>query len=226
MRVLYEDNHLIAVEKRSGDIVQGDKTNDTTMIDTVSAYIKKKYNKPGNVYLGVLHRIDRPVSGVVLFGRTSKATIRMNKMMQERTIHKKYHLLTDKPLAVDRGTLIHYLKKIEAINRSVVYSTEKKGTKRAELRYQALKKKGHLTLVEVELITGRHHQIRAQLAQIGSPVLYDVKYGGTKPPHKIKGSIHNIHLHGYEMSFVHPVTGRDVEIRCPYPSSGLWHRMI
>ncbi len=216
-RVLYEDNHLIVINKLPSEIVQGDKTGDQPLVDLVKSYIKEKYNKPGNVFLGVVHRIDRPVSGAVVFARTSKALERFNKMLRERELKKKYWAIVknipDKP----EGKLIHYLKKNEKQNKSYVYDKEVPGSKKAELIYQMIGESDGYYLLEIELITGRHHQIRAQMAAIGCQIKGDLKYGFAR-----SNKDGSISLHAREVSFNHPVQNNEIKIIAPVPEDKLW----
>ncbi|MGB1318200.1 MAG: RluA family pseudouridine synthase, partial [Flavobacteriales bacterium] len=177
IQVLYEDNHLIAVNKPSGVLIQGDKTGDEPLADMVKAYIKKTKNKPGDVYLGIIHRLDRPVSGVVLFAKTSKALVRMNKMFAERETKKVYWAVVTKRPQEEKGRLIHWLRKDHDKNRSKAFNTEAKHTKRAELTYKVLRALDRHTLLEVYPKTGRHHQIRVQLTKLGCSIKGDLKYG-------------------------------------------------
>ena len=181
MEVLFEDNHIIIVNKRAGEIVQGDKTGDKTLADIVKSYIKKKYNKPGNVFLGTAHRLDRPVSGAIVFAKTSKALTRLNQMFQDKTIQKTYWALCDRPPENKKGILIHYLVKDEAKNKTVPHLKEVKNSKFAELHYQLLSQKGSNFLIEVNPITGRPHQIRVQLTAIDCVIKGDLKYGAPLP---------------------------------------------
>jgi 23S rRNA pseudouridine1911/1915/1917 synthase len=175
--VLYEDNHIIAVNKSNAEIVQGDKTGDEPLSDKVKTYIKKKYNKPGDVYLGVVHRIDRPVSGVVVFARTSKAATRLSQMFQEKQVKKTYWAIVKNLPEQDQGTLKHYMIKNQEKNRSKAYDSPKKNAKEAILNYKHISSSANYHLLEIDLETGRHHQIRCQLAKIGCPIRGDLKYG-------------------------------------------------
>ena len=177
LQVLFEDNHIVIVNKRPGDIVQGDKTQDKPLSEVVKEYIKEKYNKPGNVYLGVVHRLDRPTSGIVIFARTSKALERLNKMLREKSIQKTYWAIVKNSPKKSSGTLINYLKKNPKNNKSTVFHKETEGSKKAILHYQLIKRLDNYSLLEIDLETGRHHQIRAQLSSIGSPIKGDLKYG-------------------------------------------------
>ncbi len=217
-RVLYEDNHLLVVNKLSSEVVQGDKTGDTPLSEEVKAYIKHKYAKAGAVYLGVVHRIDRPVSGAVLFARTSKALSRLNTMLKERRIHKKYLAVVQRHPPDDTGRLVHHLRKNEKQNKSYPVPEKTTAAKRAELLYRVIGRSERYTLLEVELLTGRHHQIRAQLSAIGCPIKGDLKYGYDRPNEN--GSIH---LHAHAISFVHPVSGLELDIQAPLPAGDpLW----
>ncbi len=215
--VLYEDNHLIAVNKLASDIVQGDKTGDTPLSEIVKSYIKDKYNKPGAVFLGVTHRIDRPTSGVVLFAKTSKALARINKMFQDKTIEKTYWAVTKNEPKEASGQLIHYLRKDQKKNKSFATETEKTGSKKADLTYSIIGKSKDYCLLEILPKTGRHHQIRVQLSQINCPIKGDLKYGF--PRSNKDGSIH---LHARKMSFIHPVKKEKIEIIAPAPQDALW----
>lgn len=217
-RVLFEDNHLIIINKLASEIVQGDKTGDIPLSETVKSYIKEKYNKPGRVFLGVVHRIDRPVSGAVIFARTSKALTRMNEMLKNKAIAKKYLAVVAVCPPAPSGKLIHYLKKNEKQNKSYVVHENTPGAKRAELLYKLIAKSDRYFLLEVELLTGRHHQVRAQLAAIGSPIKGDLKYGYDRS--NPGGSIH---LHARSVSFTHPVSGETVHVLAPLPAGeSIW----
>ncbi|HKL09073.1 MAG TPA: RNA pseudouridine synthase [Bacteroidales bacterium] len=217
MEVLYEDNHIIAVNKRVSDIVQGDKTGDEPLSEKVKSYIKKKYNKPGKVYLGVTHRLDRPVSGALLFAKTSKALGRLNEMFKNKEIKKIYWaIVKNKPPQLEE-TLNHYLIKNQKKNKSFAYDKEEKDTKRASLTYKIIADADNYYLLEVELHTGRHHQIRCQLAKIGCPIKGDLKYGF--PRSNPDGGIS---LHARKIEFVHPVKKESVGIVAPTPDDSLW----
>lgn len=215
--ILFEDNHLIAVNKKSGDIVQGDKTGDEPLSERVKLYIKEKYNKPGEVFLGTIHRIDRPVTGVVLFARTSKALERMNEQFREREVKKVYWAVVKNIPDPESGTLVNYLVKDEAKNKSKAYDLPRKGALHCELQYNLLKRSDRYALLEINPLTGRHHQIRSQLSKIGSPIKGDLKYGSERS--NPDGSIH---LHARKLNFVHPVTKEPVEIIAPVPDEPLW----
>jgi len=215
--VLYEDNHIIIINKRSSDIVQGDKTGDVPLSEAVKQYIKEKYNKPGDVFLGVVHRLDRPVSGAVIFARTSKALTRLNEMIRERRIHKIYWAVTANMPPDSKGRLVHYLRKNETKNKSYVVGEETKGALRAELKYRLLGNSDRYYLLEVELLTGRHHQIRVQLSSIGCRIKGDLKYGFPRPNPDA-----SIHLHARSIRFVHPVKKELIELTARPPDDPLW----
>ena len=220
--VLYEDNHLIIINKQVGDIAQGDKTGDMPLGDLVKEYIKKKYNKPGNVYLGVVHRLDRPTSGIIVFARTSKALERLNKMLREKQIKKTYWAVVKNAPTNNEDTLINYLKKNPKNNKSTVFNKEADGSKKAVLHYKITKKLDNYFLIEVDLETGRHHQIRAQLAAIGSPIKGDLKYGFSRS-NKNGG----IHLHARKVVFIHPVTQERISIEAPPPIQDvIWNNCL
>ncbi len=226
MKVIYEDNHIIIVYKESGEIVQGDKTGDTPLSETVKAYIKEKYQKPGAVFLGVAHRLDRPVSGLVVFARTSKALARLNKMFAEGEVHKTYWAIVsreDGERSTVNGewtTLTHWLVRNEKQNKSYAYDHEVPNSKKAVLRYRAIGHSERYTLVEVELMTGRHHQIRCQLAAIGCPIKGDLKYGARRS--NPDGSIS---LLSRKVEFIHPVSKEKICVASPLPSDPLWEKM-
>jgi 23S rRNA pseudouridine1911/1915/1917 synthase len=216
--ILYEDNHIIIVNKRVSDIVQGDKTGDEPLDNIVKGYIKDKYNKPGDVFLGVVHRLDRPVSGCVVYARTSKALTRMNELFRTKEVKKTYWaIISDRP-PEDEGTLRHFIKKNEKQNKSYVYNDEVKGSKAAELSYRLLARSASFYLLEVDLHTGRHHQIRAQLSFIGCPIKGDLKYGS-----KRSNEGGGISLHSYRVSFIHPVKNELLTITAPLPKEKTWN---
>lgn len=217
-RILFSDNHLIAVNKLSSEIVQGDKTGDVPLSENVKIYVKAKFNKPGNVYLGVIHRIDRPVSGAVLFARTDKALSRMNKLIHDRNIKKKYYAIVRNRPPKEEDRIENYLWKNEEKNKSFVVDAANKGAQKAELSYRLIQSSDSFHLLEVELHTGRHHQIRVQLAAIGCPIKGDLKYGS--PRSNADGSIC---LHARSIEFEHPVTHQNVFIEAPLPKSDVWH---
>lgn len=219
LQVLYEDNHLIIVNKRSGDIVQGDKTGDTPLSDKVKAYIKEKYNKPGEVFLGTVHRLDRPTSGIVVFARTSKALSRMNELFKKKQVQKTYWAVTEKAPNPATGLLIHHLSKNEKQNKSYVVK-EGQG-KMAELTYEVLDHSDNYHLVEVYPKTGRHHQIRVQLSQIGAIIKGDLKYGARR-----SNKDASIHLLARKISFIHPVKKETLEVVAPPPKDAVWDYFI
>ena len=217
LQVLYEDNHIIAVNKRVGDIVQGDKTSDKPLSDVVKEYIKDKYNKPGDVFLGVVHRLDRPTTGIVVFARTSKALARLNDLFKNRETQKTYWaIVKQKPLQAS-GTLTHYLKRNEKSNTSKAHLKEVPDSKIAVLDYTVIKELSNYTALEINLHTGRHHQIRSQLSAIGSPIKGDLKYGFDR-----SNPDGGIHLHARRLALVHPVSKEALEIVAPVPDDVLW----
>lgn len=217
MEVVYEDNHIIIVNKRSGEIVQGDKTGDEPLSETVKAYIKEAYHKPGNVFLGVVHRLDRPVSGLVVFAKTSKALSRLNEMFRVGDVHKTYWaIVKDKP-AVEEGTLTHWLVRNEKQNKSYAYDREVPRSKKAVLHYRLIGCTDRYSLLEIQLMTGRHHQIRCQLARMGCPIKGDLKYGA--PRSNPDGSIS---LLARKVELVHPVSKEPVSVVAPVPDDNLW----
>jgi len=218
IEVLYEDNHLIAVYKRSSDLAQGDKTGDPALDSEIKKYLATKYNKPGEVYLGVVHRLDRPVSGVTLFARTSKALERMNKVFRTREVKKYYLAIVRERPPEDEAVLTHLLKKNEKQNKTYVYDNEVKGSKEASLTYRLAGRSDRFFLLEVELHSGRHHQIRAQLAKIGCPIKGDLKYGF--PRSNDDGSIS---LLAYRLEFIHPVRKEKIVIKAHFPDGDVWH---
>ncbi len=217
LQVIHEDNHLIIVNKRAGDIVQGDKTGDKPLSDIVKEYIKDKYNKPGAVFLGTVHRLDRPTSGVVIYARTSKALERLNKMLRDKTIKKTYWAVVKNQPKKASDTLINFLKKNPKNNKSTAYSKEIDGSKKAILRYQVKKKLDNYSLLEIDLETGRHHQIRVQLSNIGSTIKGDLKYGA-----KRNNKDGSIHLHARKIEFIHPVSKELIKVTAPTPSDPIW----
>ena len=221
MKVLYEDNHIIVVNKDSGEIVQGDKTGDTPLSETVKEYIKVKYNKPGNVFLGVVHRLDRPVSGVVVFARTSKALSRLNEMFRKGDVHKTYLALTAGRPPKTMDTLTGWLVRNEKQNKSYCYDHEVPGSKKAVLCYKEAGHTDNYTLLEVELKTGRHHQIRCQLASIGCPIKGDLKYGARRS--NPDGSIS---LVSANITFVHPVSKQPMSFDAILPAEPLWRGIV
>ncbi len=216
-QILYEDNHILIVNKLPSQIVQGDKTGDTPLSELLKEFIKTKYSKPGEVFLGVVHRIDRPVSGVTLFARTSKALTRLNEMLKLREIKKTYWAVVKNQPAESEATLVHYLRRDEARNKAFVTAEGTRNAQRAELSYRLLAKSDTYYLLEVDLQTGRHHQIRAQLSAIGCPIKGDLKYGF--PRSNPDGSIH---LHARKIQFLHPVKKELISIIAPPPKDAVW----
>lgn len=217
MQVVYEDNHIIIVNKASGEIVQGDKTGDRPLSDVVKAYIKEKYAKPGEVFLGVVHRLDRPVAGLVVFARTSKALARMNDMFRSNEVHKTYWAITQERPKELKGTLTHWLVRNEKQNKSYAYDRERANSKKAVLTYKVIGASDRYTLVEVNLLTGRHHQIRCQLARMGCPIKGDLKYGA-----KRSNPDGSISLIARRVEFVHPVSKLNICVEAPLPDDNLW----
>ena len=218
MDVVYEDNHLIIVNKSSSEIVQGDKTGDKPLAEMVKEYIKQKYHKPGNVFLGVVHRLDRPVSGLVVFARTSKALARLNEMFLTKEVHKTYWAIVGNCPPTEEGELVHWLVRNEKQNKSYAYDKEKPEAKKAVLDYKLIGRSERYFLLEVDLKTGRHHQIRCQLAKMGCPIKGDLKYGS--PRSNPDGSIC---LHARRVRFVHPVSKQEIDVTAPVPEGNLWH---
>ena len=221
MTVIYEDNHLIIVNKAASEIVQGDKTGDTPLSETVKRYLKEKYHKPGNVFIGVTHRLDRPVSGLVVLAKTGKALARLNEMFRTGGVRKTYLAIVKNRPPAEEGVLTHYLTRNEKQNRSYASDTEKPGSKRAVLHYRILSRSDNYYLLEVDLKTGRHHQIRCQLARIGCPIKGDLKYGF--PRSNPDGSIC---LHARRVCFEHPVSHKLIEVEAPLPENNLWKAFL
>lgn len=217
MTILYEDNHIIIVNKASSELVQGDKTGDKPMSEMVKYYLKHKYNKPGNVFCGVVHRLDRPTSGVVVFAKTSKALTRLNKMFKDDNVEKIYWAIVQNNPSKKSDCLIHYTVKNERINKSTAYDHKKPNTKKAILNYSLIAQSDKYFLLEVNLKTGRHHQIRVQLSKIGSPIKGDLKYGAKRS--NLDGSIS---LHARSISFIHPVSKKKIDVIAPVPNDPLW----
>ena len=217
LEVLYEDNHIIAVNKRASEIVQGDKTGDRPLPEYVKDHIRKKYNKPGKVFLGVVHRLDRPVSGVILFARTSKALTRLNEMFREKKVRKIYWAIIKNKPQKSKNTLIHYLLKNQSKNKSQAFIKKYKNALRSELSYKLIHSLENYHLLEVCPKTGRHHQIRAQLAKIGCPIKGDIKYGFNRT-----NNDKSIHLHARKIDFMHPVNKELISITAPTPNDTLW----
>lgn len=217
MTVIYEDNHIIVVNKSASEIVQGDKTGDIPLSDMVKTYLKEKYQKPGNVFVGVTHRLDRPVSGLVVFAKTSKALSRLNEMFRVGDVQKTYWAIVKNEPKQPEGELVHWLVRNEKQNKSYAYEREVKDAKKAVLRYRMIGHSDNYSLLEVELMTGRHHQIRCQLAKMGCPIKGDLKYGS--PRSNPDGSIC---LHARRISFVHPVSKVRIDLEAPLPEGNLW----
>jgi len=217
VQVVYEDNHIIIVSKRSGEIVQGDKTGDEPLSETVKQYIKAKYQKPGNVFLGVVHRLDRPVSGLVVFAKTSKALSRLNNMFRDGEVHKTYWAIVKNTPPYDEGELVNWIVRNEKQNKSYAYDHEVKNSKKAILRYKLMGHTDRYSLLEIHLLTGRHHQIRCQLSKMGCPIKGDLKYGAQRS--NPDGSIS---LLSHRVEFVHPVSKETIVVEAPLPDDNLW----
>lgn len=217
LQILHEDNHIIAINKRVGDIVQGDKTGDKSLADIVKEYIKEKYNKPGAVFIGVIHRLDRPTTGIVIFARTSKALTRLNEMFSNRETQKTYWAVVKNKPKNDSETLVHFIKRNEKNNTSKAHLKEVTASKKAILDYTLLKQLDTFSVLEIKLHTGRHHQIRAQLAAIGSPIKGDLKYGFDR-----SNPDGGIHLHARKLNFTHPVSKMTIELIAPTPNDKIW----
>jgi 23S rRNA pseudouridine1911/1915/1917 synthase len=218
LQILHEDNHIIVINKRVGDIVQGDKTGDKPLSEVVKEYIKDKYNKPGEVFLGVVHRLDRPTSGIVIFARTSKALSRLNEMFSNRETQKTYWAVVKNKPEKTADTLVHYLKRNEKNNTSKAHLKEVPDSKIARLDYKIIKELDSYFALEIDLHTGRHHQIRAQLAAIGCPIKGDLKYGFDR-----SNPDGGIHLHARKLVFIHPVSKENLEIVAPTPNNSVWN---
>ncbi len=221
LQILYEDNHIIIVNKRSGDIVQGDKTGDIPLSEVVKEYIAEKYNKSGAVYLGVVHRLDRPTSGIVVFARTSKALPRLNKLFANKEAQKTYWAVVKKQPPKEKDTLIHWLKRNPKQNKSYAHINEVPDSKKAILEYKMIKKLDRYYLLEIDLHTGRHHQIRSQLSSIGSIIKGDLKYGADR-----SNKDGSIHLHARKLTFIHPVKKESLTIIAPPPSDSIWDHCL
>ncbi len=217
MDIVYEDNHIIVVNKHSGEIVQGDKTGDKPLVETVKEYLKEKYAKPGNVFLGIPHRLDRPVSGLVIFAKTSKALSRLSTMFRDGEIHKTYWAITRNTPTPSEGTLTNWLTRNEKQNKSYAYDREVPNAKKAILKYKTLTRSQNYTLLEINLLTGRHHQIRCQLGHIGCPIKGDLKYGAQRS--NTDGSIS---LLSHHVDFIHPVSKEHISLTSPLPEDNLW----
>ncbi len=221
LAVLYEDNHLVAINKRPSEIVQADKTGDIPLSEKVKQYIKEKYNKPGEAFIGVIHRIDRPVSGVVLFARTGKALERMNELFRTKEVKKTYWAVVKERPKQENGHLVHYLKKNQAKNMSKAYDKEVSGSLKAELDYRILFSSENYHLLEINPLTGRHHQIRVQLSAMGCPIKGDVKYGFRRTNDNA-----SIHLHARKVEFMHPVKKESITIAADPPADVLWNEFM
>lgn len=221
LQVIYEDNHLIAINKRPGDIVQGDKTGDAPLSEVVKEYLREKYNKPGNVYLGVAHRLDRPTSGIVVFAKTSKALPRLNKLFAEKDAKKTYWAVVKNAPENPSATLTHWLKRNTKQNKSYAHKHEVPDSKKAILDYKMLKKLDNYFLLEIDLKTGRHHQIRAQLNALGCPIKGDLKYGFDR-----SNKDGSIHLHARNLSFIHPVKKEMLKLVAPPPDEPIWNACL
>jgi 23S rRNA pseudouridine1911/1915/1917 synthase len=217
LQVLHEDNHVIVVNKRPSDIVQGDKTGDVTMPDQIKEFLRVKYNKPGNIFCGVVHRLDRPTSGAVVFAKTSKSLTRLNEQFREKDTKKIYWAVVEKAPQSNTGHLENFLLKNEKQNKAYVHQKEVSGSKKAILDYRVVSQSDKYTLIEVVLHTGRHHQIRAQMAHIGCVIKGDLKYGA-----KRSNADGSIHLHARYLSFIHPTTKETIQITAPVPDDSLW----
>ena len=218
LQVLFEDNHIIAINKRCGDIVQGDKTGDKPLSEIVKSFLKNKYSKPGNVYLGIPHRLDRPTSGVVMFAKTSKSLSRLNKIFKDGKVQKYYWAVTKNNPEKQEDTLIHWLRKNEKTNKSTYFKKETVKAKKAVLHYRVLKKLERYFIIEIELVTGRHHQIRCQLSAIGCPVRGDLKYGYDR-----SNNDGGIDLHAKKIIFEHPINGKKIIIDAPVRDTKIWN---
>ncbi|MDA3905277.1 MAG: RluA family pseudouridine synthase [Bacteroidales bacterium] len=219
--IIYEDNHLLVLNKKPSQIVQGDKTGDIPLTELLKSYLKEKYNKLGNVYLGLVHRLDRPTSGLVVFAKTDKAGRRLSKLFQERDLTKKYWAIVQNPPPESQGLIINFLKKNEKQNKSYVVGTDTSGAKKAELKYTYVGKSDRYHLLEIELLTGRHHQIRCQLAYIGCAIKGDVKYGFDRANKDL-----SIHLHARYIKFIHPVKKEPLKLKANPPQDTVWNYFV
>lgn len=217
LNILFEDNHIIAINKTCSDLVQGDKTGDKTLPNRIKVYLKDKYNKPGNVFCGVAHRLDRPTSGVVVFARTSKSLERLNEMFQKHEVKKTYWAIVKNAPKEESATLTHYLLRNEKQNKSYAYENDSNGAKKSVLSYKIIAKSDNYALLEINLETGRHHQIRCQLAKIGSPIKGDLKYGFSR-----SNPDGGISLHARRIEFIHPVSKEKIDIVAEVPADNLW----
>lgn len=223
-QILFEDNHIIIINKKAGQLVQGDKTGDISLLDEVKSYIKLKYSKPGNVFAGLVHRIDRPTSGIVIFAKTSKALTRLTEMIKKREIKKTYWAVVKKNEIPETQRLVHYLKKNEKNNKAIIFniSSVQSGSKEAILTYKIIKKSDHYLLLEIDLETGRHHQIRAQLSAIKCPIKGDLKYGADR-----SNSDGSIHLLARKIEFIHPIKKEKIVLEAPVPENdNLWKSFV
>jgi 23S rRNA pseudouridine1911/1915/1917 synthase len=220
LQVLHEDNHIIVINKRVGDIVQGDKTGDEPLSDVVKAYLKEKYNKPGEVFLGVVHRLDRPTTGIVVFAKTSKALTRLNETFKNRETQKTYWAVVKNQPPKETDTLVHFLKRNPKNNTSKAHSKEVPDSKKASLTYKIIKKLDNYFVLEIDLHTGRHHQIRAQLQAIGCPIKGDLKYGFDR-----SNPDGGIHLHARKLVLSHPVTKESLSFTAPTPNDVIWNTL-
>jgi 23S rRNA pseudouridine1911/1915/1917 synthase len=218
LQILHEDNHIIVINKRVGDIVQGDKTGDKPLSEIIKEYIKDRYIKPGEVFLGVVHRLDRPTTGIVVFAKTSKALERLNKMFSERETSKTYWAIVKNKPPKNEDNLVHFLKRNEKNNTSKAHVKEVPESKKASLDYKIIKELNNYFVLEINLHTGRHHQIRAQLQAIGCPIKGDLKYGFDR-----SNTDGGIHLHAYKLAFIHPVSKEKLELIAPTPSDTIWN---
>lgn len=223
-QILFEDNHIIIINKKAGQLVQGDKTGDISLLDEAKSYIKIKYSKPGNVFAGLVHRIDRPTSGIVIFAKTSKALTRLTEMIKKREIKKTYWAVVKKNEIPETQRLVHYLKKNEKNNKAIIFNTSsaQSGSKEAILTYKIIKKSDHYLLLEIDLETGRHHQIRAQLSAIKCPIKGDLKYGADR-----SNSDGSIHLLARKIEFIHPIKKEKIVLEAPVPENdNLWKSFV
>lgn len=220
MEVVYEDNHLLVVNKAPGEIVQGDKTGDTPLVETLKLWLKEKYAKPGNVFCGVVHRLDRPVGGLVIFAKTSKALSRLNEMFRNGEVNKTYWAITRNLPPKEEDTLTHYITTTERNNKSYASLTEKKGSQKAVLKYRHIASTDRYHLLELNLLTGRKHQIRVQLSAIGCPIKGDLKYGD-----KRSNPDGSISLMSHRIEFTHPVSGNKIDVTAPVPDDNLWRAL-
>ncbi len=217
-QIVYEDNHMLVISKKAGQLVQGDKTGDLSLLELIKNFIKKRDEKPGNVFLGLVHRIDRPTSGLVIYAKTSKALSRLTQMVKNREVKKTYWAIVSKEMIPHSGRLVHYLKKNEKNNKAIVYPKATEGAKEAILTYNVIRTLDNYLLLEVDLETGRHHQIRAQLSKIGIPIKGDLKYGAAR-----SNSDGGISLHARKLELIHPVTKEPIEIIAPVPQNdAIW----